>query len=124
MTDERVVQIPIEPRPVPPEPLGGGSGGTMDTRLTRLEEWAKLSEERAKRMEDKLDDLLQLVAAQPSRIDYFVGLGVVFAIVALIFAGMAWLDGRQANRMTQQAPPPQPIVIQVPQPEPANTKGR
>jgi hypothetical protein len=110
---------------VPPEPRGGGGGDSIDTRITRLEEWAKLSEERAKRMEDKLDALLRLVSAQPSRVDYYIGLAVVFAIVAVIFAGMSWLDGRQASRMAQQpAPSTQPIVIQVPAPEPQSTKGR
>lgn len=81
------------------EPLekggGGGDSTGMEQRVTRLEEWAKLSGERMGRVEDKLDTIIGRLGALPSRTDLIVyaltGLGVSLAVVAAIVGGLAVL---------------------------------
>lgn len=77
----------------------------------RLEEWAKVSDQRMARIEDKLDQLSKNVGTLPSRTDLLTGYGIVVAIIALVFAGMSWLDGRQAARAVQYVAPPTAVSV-------------
>lgn len=74
---------------------GGGDSNDMDQRVTRLEEWAKLSGERMGRVEDKLDTIIGKLGALPSRTDLIVyaltGLGVSLAVVGAIVGALAVL---------------------------------
>ena len=42
---------------------GGGDGtyGGMDARVTRLEQWARIADQRSARIEDKLDKLTEIL---------------------------------------------------------------
>ena len=105
----------------PREVSSGGDGGSRDmqARVTRLEEWAKLSDSRSQRIEDKLDGLRETVvtgfAAMPSKADLrnimLQAIGIMVAICGLFFTGIAWLDSR---REPVSVPSPQPMIIQVP----------
>ncbi len=100
------------------EPLGRrGSGGEPPdgvNRLVRLEEWARLSDSRFGRIEDKLDDILRVTDKLPTRaemIGYAVGaFAVAAAIVGIIVAAMAWLETR-AGRLDAQASVAPPAAI-------------
>ena len=82
-------------------------------RVVRLEEWAKVSEACMSRMEDKLDRIIQRLAATPTRTDLVAGLAVVFSLLGIVFAGLGWLETRAARITPAPASVP-PIVIQLP----------
>lgn len=92
----------------------GGTSTGMEERVTRLEEWSKVATDRLGRIETKVDAL-------PSKTDMLTMFIATFAVLALVFGGLAWLDGR-ANRYAQQqsgstpAVAPAPIIIQLPAP--------
>ena len=90
--------------PFPPVPV---------ERVVRLEEWAKISEARMTRMEDKLDQIIRRLAATPTRIDLLGAFVAALAVLSIVFAGLGWLETRAAR--IQPAPAPAaPIVIQLP----------
>lgn len=64
----------------------------MNTRITRLEEWSRLSEDRFGRIEDKLDRVLERLGTMPTRADLttwtLTGVAIAFAVVALIVGGV------------------------------------
>lgn len=74
---------------------GGGDSTGMDQRVTRLEEWAKLSDQRMGRVEEKLDTIIGKLGSLPSRTDLIVyaltGLGVSIAVVGAIVGALAVL---------------------------------
>lgn len=100
----------------PLKPTGGdGTSGGMETRVTRLEEWAKVSDERLGRIETKIDGVALTLGKLPSRaeaIGYAVGgIAVAAAIVAIIVGAMGWLETRAARL---GPPTPVPIIFQLP----------
>ena len=98
----------------------------MNARVTRLEEWAQQTTATFARIEKKLERLDSV----PSRSDLYLGFATVFAIVALVFAGMSWLDGRRSaspvaaqQQAVTPAPAPMPtIIIQTPPVTPAPSR--
>jgi hypothetical protein len=104
---------------------GGGTSDGMDQRVTRLEEWAKLSDQRMGRVEDKLDGLGTTLAdmrahmltrgdiADERRQQTATAWAIAGVIVGLVSAVIAWTQLRQAERPTSPANPA-PIIIHVP----------
>ncbi len=105
----------------------------MDQRVTRLEEWAKHSDQRMGRMEEKLDRIGDVlgrvetsVAGMATKRDLanytFAGLGIGLALMALIIGGiiggLGWLkpDSSPPPPVTITAPAPQIIYMQPPAP--------
>ena len=89
---------------------GGGSGQNppMESRVTRLEEWAKQSDQRMGRIEGKLDRIGDLLSGLPTRRDLnasivsgiAIGLTVLALVVGGIIGGLSWVK------------PDTPIVLQ------------
>ena len=92
-------------------------------RVVRLEEWAKLSEARMSRMEDKLDQIIRRLAAIPTRIDLLGAFVAALAVLSIVFAGLGWLETRAARTTPASAPVP-PIVIQLPAASTPSTPAR
>ena len=86
----------------------------MEARVTRIEEWAKVSDQRLGRIEAKLDVL-------PTKTDMLGMFLAVFVVLGLVLAGLGWLETRAAR--IQAAPSP-PIIIQMPTPPAANTPSK
>lgn len=116
---------PIDRSLPPPQDPG------MEERVIRLEEWAKHSDQRMGRMEDKLDrigDVLGRVensvvgmATKRDLANYtFAGLGIGLALMALIIGGiiggLGWIkpDSSPPPPVTITAPAPQIIYMQPP----------
>jgi len=105
---------------LPLETEGGGGDSTgMDQRVTRLEEWAKLSGERFTRIEDKLDKILTELGRLPTReavLGYAIGgFALAAAVIGIIIGAMGWLETR-ASRVDTSAPAAAPMIIQLPAP--------
>lgn len=98
---------------------GGGNSGGMDQRLTRLEEWAKISEERAGRVEGKIDGIVARISSLPSKgelIGYAIATAALLvAVVTGMVSGLGWLETRASRMQPVSAPVlAAPIIIQVP----------
>jgi hypothetical protein len=99
---------------------GGGNSGGMETRVTRMEEWAKQADARMGRVEDKLDKIIQAIAdvrgGLPTKTDMrnylLTGIGIFVGIIALVFTGLGVMQALTPAPATQ--PPAPPVVIQVP----------
>jgi hypothetical protein len=101
---------------------GGGSGGGgdflgfLDGRVTHLEQ-------RMASVDTKLDSIIQTLGRLPERSEMrqllLVALALFVAVMAMFIGGMGWLETRAGRVQTAAPSPPQPIVIQVPQQQPA-----
>ena len=78
----------------------------------RVQEWAKVSKARTMRMEDKLDRILQRLAATPTRVDLLGAFVAALAVLSVVFAGLGWLPTR-AGHLPPAPGSPAPIVIQL-----------
>ena len=93
---------------------GGGIYDDMEQRVIRIEEWAKLSDQRMGRLETKLDAL-------PTKGDMLAMFLAVFAAMGLVLAGLGWLETR-ASRVPAPLTAAPPAIIFVPaQPTVADT---
>lgn len=114
--EKRIKELEAADRPSLQTGGPGDNSGGMSERVTRIEEWAKQADARMGRVEGKLDQIILMlggVATKSEMRNYLLtAIGLFVGLVALVFTGLSWLEGRSVQ--VPSAPAPAPIVIQVP----------